>query len=135
MTTSIRYILPLILLAVAAFIAFTMPTEAEVYSDSCTVSTTSAKVVGNQTSQTILATSSARAWASIQRLPNETNSTFVRFDNGASATVNNGFLIGTTTNNTSIITFGRNTDFPYVGAVTGITSNSSTTVLVTECNY
>ena len=132
---SIRFVLPLALLVSAAFVALTLPTEAEVFSNSCTVSTTTAKSVGNQSSQTILATSTSRAWAIIQRLPNETNSTFVHFNNGANATVNNGMLVGTTTGSLSAITFGRNTDLPYVGAVTGITSNSSTTVLITECNY
>lgn len=118
-----------------AFLVLTNNSQAEVFSNSCTVSTSTARSVGHQESSQILATSSNRAWAIIQVKTNETNIVSLSFGNGASAVVNQGMTLGTSTEDTNEITFGRNTELPYTGAVAGITNTSSTTVLVTECNY
>lgn len=135
MTSSLKYIVPVVLLIAAVFMAFTMNTQAEVYSNSCTVSTSTSRIVGNASSQTVLGTSTTRAWATIQVNTNETNIVFLSFAQGANAVVNTGFALGTSTEDENDIEFGRNTEFPYTGIVTGITNTSSTTVLVTECNY
>lgn len=102
----------------------------------CSVST-STTVVVNPQSTTILAEHSRRAWASIQQPRNATNTIALSFNEGASAVANGGFQlsIGTSSSPINEITFGLNTDFPYTGAVTGIASAGTTTVLVTECRY
>lgn len=104
---------------------------------SCTISTVTAVTVGNQVSSTLLAAHSNRAWARIQSPQSATNTVFMSFNAGAAATLNNGLTIGqlNATTTTNLIDFGKNTDFPYTGAVTGITNLGSTTVLVTECRY
>lgn len=124
-----------LILAATAFSFFAQPSEAQIYASSCTISTSTARSVGHQASTEILATSSNRAWAIIQVRTNETNAVFLNFASGNTAVVNQGMSLGTSTEDMNEITFGRNTEFPYVGSVTGITNVSSTTVLVTECNY
>lgn len=103
----------------------------------CNVQTVSAVTVGHQLSSTLVSAYSNNAWVRIQVPSNATNTYSLSFDSGVAATVGNGLelngLGGTTTENK--ITFGLNTDFPYVGAVTGITDQGSTTLLVTECRY
>ncbi len=131
---SFNFLIPVAILLVAFFVVSTMQSQAEVYSNSCTVSTSTAVTIG-PTSSTLMATSSNRAWAIIQAKPAETSTLYLKFDEGESATVNNGFALGTTTEDMNKITFGRNTEFPYTGTVTGITNTATTTVLVTECVY
>jgi hypothetical protein len=136
MTTSLKYILGLVLLTlVFAFTSFVNPLKAEIDSASCTVSTSTSVTVGHQASSLVLATSSSRAWAQVQVRTNETNLVFLNFSQGAIASTTSGFAFGTSTEDENDIEFGRNTDFPYVGAVTGATNLSTTTILVTECNY
>jgi hypothetical protein len=132
---SLRYIVPAAILALAAFVMLLMPVEAEVYSNSCTVSTATTTAIGHTGSSLILATSTSRAWAQIQVLTNETNVVSLSFAHGAAAVVNRGMTLGTSTEDMNEVKFGRNVELPYVGAVTGITNTSSTTVLITECNY
>lgn len=120
---------------VTAFSFIAQPSEAQIYASSCTVSTSTARSVGHQASSLILATSSNRAWAMIQVKSTENNAVYLSFNSGASAVVDQGMALGTSTEDMNEIEFGRNTDLPYVGSVTGITNVSSTTVLVTECNY
>ena len=103
---------------------------------SCSVSTVAAAVVGNQNSSTLLSASTNRAWARITQVKNSsdvaTNTVYVSFDEGAAATLYNGVTLATATPS---IDFGKNTDFPYTGAVTGITTVGSTTVEITQCIY
>lgn len=120
-----------------------------VASRGCSVSTSTLKYVGNSTSNgsaIVLEANSLRAYARISLPDNATNTVFLSFDEGAGAVSGKGILLngfsgitngGTTTQ--QFIEFGRNTDFPYVGAVTGVTLNtvagSTTTLAVTECVY
>jgi hypothetical protein len=104
----------------------------------CSISTSTAVIIGPQVSTTILAKHSRRAWATIQQPRNATNTVALSFSNGDAAVLGRGyqlFDIATSTGEASQVSFGLNTDLPYTGAVTGITSVSSTTVLVTECRY
>jgi len=102
----------------------------------CTVNSVVSAPVGGDISSSVLSAYSNRAWASIQLYSGNngvaTGTVSLSFDEGAASVLANGFELAT---NTPEIIFGLNTDFPYVGAVTGITSNGSTTVRVTECRY
>ena len=108
---------------------------------SCTTSSTRAVRIGHQQETTVFASSTARAWASIQVVANATNTVAIAF--GGVATLAQGYQLvpvqessniasGTTTPS---IQFGLKTDFPYTGPVTALTNNGTTTVLVTECNF
>jgi len=103
---------------------------------SCTTNTVASAAVGADISSTILSAYSNRAWARIERVDDSagvaTNTVHVSFDAGSAATLTSGLTLGTTT---QFIDFGKNTDFPYVGAVTGITDVGSTTVRITSCRY
>lgn len=115
----------------------------------CTASTSTKKYVGNSTSNgiaVVLEANSRRAWARIQAPHDATNTYYLAFNGGTAASLGTGVVLngfaGITTGGTSTdlyIDFGRNTDFPYAGTVTGITSNavagSTTTLNVTECIY
>lgn len=102
----------------------------------CTTSTVAAAPVGHQVSSTVLAAHSNRAYARIERVVNTlgtaTNTPSIAFNDGTAATLTSGLTLSTST---PYIEFGLDTDFPYVGAVTGITETGSTTVRVTECRY
>ena len=103
---------------------------------SCTASTTK-MVIGDDESVLLLASSSRRAFAAIamdlgQNPLAASNTVSVAFQLGTPATLSNGFILAT---ETPEVTFGLNTPFPYTGRVTGITSNSSTTIKVTQCVY
>ena len=102
-------------------------------SQKCEVNTVTAVSIGNQTSVEVLGIASNRAWARIQTLDSEIQAVTLSFDEGAAATVGNGVQLNSSS--TRAIDFGLNTLFPYTGAVTSITSVSSTTVLVTECKF
>lgn len=104
---------------------------------SCTVSSATSTAIGNEASSQILAAKGNRAYARVSVIGSESNIVSLSFDEGASALVNKGIVInGTTTEGTATyVEFGRATNFPYVGAVTGITNTSSTTIAVTECLY
>jgi len=110
---------------------------------SCAVSTVAQALVGT-TSATILSANSGRAWAKIEQTLTTagvaTSSVFLSFDEGANAVANAGLTLATSTRTSP--EFGRNTNFPYTGAVTGIVGNAggslltaSTTVQVTQCLY
>jgi len=103
----------------------------------CTVSSVAMKTVGHQLSSTILSAAGNRAWAIIQQPINATNTVNVVLDEGNAATITSGIQLSsaTTSNSMSSFVFGRNTDMPYIGAVTGITNIGSTTVNVIECLY
>lgn len=105
---------------------------------SCTTSTTRSVPVGNQNALTVLSASSTRAWASIQVPSSATNTVAIAF--GGTAAIDQGYQlvpIRSTTSTTTVpsVQFGLNTDFPYTGAVTALTSTGSTTLLVTECSF
>lgn len=102
----------------------------------CSTSSTEVATVGHQVSSTLLSANETRAYARIQVMPNATNTTSISFDEGAAAVLNEGASIsGAGTTTMQSIEFGRNTDFPYTGAVTGLNNVGSSTVLVTECSY
>ena len=103
----------------------------------CTVSTVSSSTIGHQLSTTLLNANSRRAWARIEQIPNQTNIVYLSFDEGAAAITTSGLILtpATTTSPILHIDFGLGTDFPYTGAVTGITNTSSTTVHITQCVY
>lgn len=104
---------------------------------SCTASSSSI-TIGDDISTQVLASSSRRAWATISLGNNATNTVSVAW-NDVTAVHNTGTLLnGAVTNGASTtpsISFGLNTDFPYTGAVKVITNFSTTTLLVTQCNY
>lgn len=135
MALKLNIFIPILLLASILFVFFTTQTKAEIYSNSCNISTSTAVSISLYGSTNILATSSNRAWAMIELLPSATNTVFLNFAGGATAVANKGIALGTTTSNINSITFGRNADMPYVGAVTGIPSVATSSVLVTECLY
>ena len=98
--------------------------------------------VGNEESLEILATTSNRALARLERLNfsgdgNDTLGTttpWLAFTNGGAATSGEGIpLYASSTKN--FIEFGRNTIFPYIGSVTVITDTASTSLLLTVCDY
>lgn len=105
--------------------------------DACTVNTVTMATVGNQISSTILSAHANRAWARIQQPINATNTVNVAANAGAAATRVSGLQLpaSTTTSPVPYLDMGLATDFPYTGAVTGITDSGSSTVEVTECLY
>ena len=103
----------------------------------CNVSNVAAAVIGDDLSATVLAANSNRAWARVSLVTDSvgvaTSTAYLSFDEGAAATINNGVTLATSTPS---VDFGLNTDFPYVGEVTGIIKGTaSTTVQITECTY
>lgn len=115
--------------------AQTDQTVAGIRDAGCTVSH-SVAAIGDDIASTILAANQKRAWATIQQPTNATNTPSLSF--GGTAVLAQDFILDdvpTTTAERASITFGRNTEFPFVGAVTGITNLGSTTVNVTECTY
>lgn len=103
----------------------------------CAVSTVTPATVGDDISSTLLASAANRAWAIIQQPLNATNTVSISFDEGAAAVLGLGISLqnSSTTTGTSYLKFGLSTDFPYAGAVTGITSTGSSTVQITQCLY
>ena len=101
----------------------------------CTTTTSSLASVGNQNSLTLLAANPNRSYASIQQVRDSagvaTSSVSLNFAGGTAA-VNSGYVLSTTSPQ---VTFGKNTDFAWQGAVTGITNVGSTTVQITECVF
>lgn len=110
-------------------------TVGSVAADKCNVSTTTSRIVGSASSTIVLEANETRAYAKIETLFNATNTIYLSFDEGAAAVASKGTALGTTTATNPSIVFGRNTDFPYTGAVMSLASNGTTTVLVTECSY
>jgi hypothetical protein len=110
----------------------------EVDSSGCTVSLSTKVTIGDDVSTQVLPITGNRAWAVIQQPANATNTVAVSFDAGEAAVLGQGYQLhdyATSTGNTDKVTFGRNVELPYTGAVTAITNNGTTTVLVTECIY
>jgi len=106
----------------------------------CTVYSTGPVTVGHQQSSTLLGAYSNRAWAVISTGDNATNTVYVAFATSTAATASNGYPLnaantGGATSTKQEVRFGLNTEFPYTGAVTGLTDNGSTTVYVTDCRY
>lgn len=139
-----KHILPVSILALLVAILAVVSGPSAILGQSvsqsrCTVSSASAVTVGNDVSGRVLATSTTRAWAIVQQMPNATNTVWLSFSNGASSTLENGLALYADTSNASSsekqFSFGLNTAFPYVGEVEGITDAGTTTVLVTECNF
>lgn len=102
------------------------------YASSCSVATSTSKAIGDDISLTILDSAANRAWAQIEIPANATDEFYLSFDEGTAAVVDEGILIASSTPS---IVFGLNTDLPYTGAVTGITANATTTVLLTQCLF
>lgn len=102
----------------------------------CTVSSTETATVGHQLTTTLLAENGTRAYTRIQTRSGEGNTISLSFDEGAAAVVGEGLQLGNfASTSENYIEFGRATNFPYTGAVTGITNTSSTTLMITECSY
>lgn len=99
--------------------------------------TTTLAAIGDDLSTRLLATSSTRAWARISQPLNATNTVSIRFDQDKAATSLLGIPLqnASTTNGSFSIEFGLDTDLPYTGSVTGLTSTGSTTIHITQCNY
>ncbi len=108
---------------------------------SCTTSTTRVVFIGHQVATTVFSASSTRAWASVQVPQSATNTVAIAF--GGTAVLGQGYQLvpvqesSNTTSGTTTpsVQFGLRTDLPYTGAVTALTNNGSTTVLVMECNF
>lgn len=99
----------------------------------CETSISSATDLLTSTSSTILATSTRRSFARIQILDSENGIAWLSFDEGAVASTSRGVEL--VADSEEAIEFGLNTDFPYVGAVTGIATVATTTLFITECTY
>jgi hypothetical protein len=129
-----------IMVLIGLYLNFSSPVLAgtsTIASMHCDVTSTVKAVIGDDLSATLLATSSRRAWARITRVVDvnsiATSTPFLSFYQGAVATINSGIVLSTTT---PFIEFGLNSDFPYIGTVTGIlVGAASTTVQITECVY
>ena len=139
MSITQRKLFPAAAIAIAAlflFFAFFPSARSEVDSQRCNVSTISGAQVGNQLSRQILATTTNRAFTRIEQVRTSdgtaTSTVHVAFNGDLPATSGTGLTLSTTT---PYIDFGLNTDFPYQGAVQGLTSTGSTTVRITECVY
>lgn len=102
----------------------------------CIVSTSTAMVVGDDTSTQLLGNEPNRAWARVQQLEGSSNSIWINLDEANAAVVGTGIVLAksSSTTNDSFM-FGKNTDMPYTGEVTAITDTSSTSVLVVDCLY
>lgn len=136
------FIVVVLSVLVSGFISFTLvknkPLGGGQTARTCSVTTATSTLVGDDLSQTILSAYGLRAWAVIQQPINATNTVSLSFDEGSAAVVGESYELtqSTTTALTkSQIVFGLNTDFPYTGAVTGITNLGTSTLLVTECRY
>ena len=93
--------------------------------------------IGNQNSVQLIA-SGTRAFVRLQQPVNATNTLTIAFNNDAPAVLHQGVTFDVLDNGTTSpkhIDFGLKTDFPYTGAVTGITETGSTTLIRTQCNY
>lgn len=101
---------------------------------SCTLTQTRVGV-GHQLSTTILSANSARAWAMVMQPLNATNTVAIGL--GSTAVFGDGVSLqnASTTNGFTSFKFGLNTELPYVGAVTALTSTGSTTLQVIQCVY
>jgi hypothetical protein len=133
-------IITVILIAIGAmgFSSFNKSIEPSlkgINDSACSVTSTYKAVVGNQLTSTVLSAASNRAYARISLVTNDsgvaTSSVYLNFDEGTAATSNNMRLSTTT----PYYEFGRNTDMPYTGAITGLTTTGSTTVNIIECLY
>lgn len=106
--------------------------------NSCRSSSTITSV-GHQQGVPLLATSSRRAWATVQSIrvestDNATNTIAVFFHDfvhNTNTIANSTYRITTTTP----LTFGLNTDLPFTGPVFALSDNGTTTVRVSECRY
>jgi hypothetical protein len=126
------------MVGVLALVFHGMTVDGAIDSSKCEVESTQVVSVGDDISSTLLSAKGNRAWAVIQQPLNATNTVALSFNEGAAAVLGQGYQLfdfSTSTGEASKITFGRNTEFPYVGAVTGKTNYGSTTLLVTECLY
>lgn len=102
----------------------------------CNTNTVTSVVVGNQLSTNVVATTSRRAYVRIE-LPTDTmgvatNTVAISLNNGNAATAVTGRILSTSTPS---MTLGLNTELPYTGTITALTSTGSTTVKVTNCIY
>lgn len=111
---------------------------------SCNVTTIVSTLVGPKTSKggtTILPAKSNRAWARVQPVTTSTAVFYLGFGSnailgGSLALVQIGSPATTGTTTASYLDFGRNTDFPYTGAVTAINdTTASSSMMITECLY
>lgn len=132
----------LVMLVGAFLVASYAPTLLAAHSDpyntrKCNVQSTQNAEVGDDISSTIVSAFSNRAWTRLELVTdtagNATSTVFLNFNDGSAATTGSHVTLSTST---PTITFGLNTDFPYVGDVTGITNGlASTTVRVIDCRY
>lgn len=111
--------------------------------DACDTVTSSEVVVGASAQvTTVVASHSGNAYSRISMQGDATSTVSLSFDEGAQAVNKQGVILGqnggdggSATTSTQFVEFGRNTDFPYVGTVTGVTNTGTTTVAVTTCRY
>ena len=101
----------------------------------CTVTTATTSLVGRDVSVKLLATSSGRAWARLQQ-PHGTSTIYLALNDAAAATTSGATTLAlNATSSMGVFELGRDTNFKYIGAVSGITDNGTTTVKITECTY
>lgn len=101
--------------------------------NSCTASS-SAVTLGHQRVIQILPARANRAWVRLLQPVNATNTVYVSY--GGTASVSSDYLTTATATSPVVSDLsGLNTDFPFVGAVTALTSTGSSTIRVTECIY
>lgn len=107
-----------------------------VFGSSCDTATAAKVDIGHQVATTIQATTSDRAFLSIEQPQNATNTVSVVL-NGAVATAGAGIPLApaSTSNIRNSIEMGITTLFPYTGGVSVISSTGSTTVNVITCSY
>lgn len=99
----------------------------------CSVQNSSSVAIGDDISSTLFSGHSRTAYAEISVVGSAGQDFYLSFDEGASAVVGEGVHLSATT--TPKVVFGLNTDFPYTGAVTGISSSATTTLSLTVCRY
>lgn len=104
--------------------------------NSCTIFSQAEVIVNPYTSTEIVASHAQNAWVHIEQGPSVADNVYLGF--GATAVVGAGTVLASTTATINIptsIDLGLNTDFPFTGAVNGITSSATTTVNVVVCRY
>ena len=99
----------------------------------CSFTEVASSTVGSTTPTQLLATSSRRAWAEVQRdlADISTSTVYLSFDGALGGNRRNHSLNSSSTE----LAFGLNTELPYTGSVYAVTSVGSTSVLVTESVY
>lgn len=113
---------------------FSLAGEGGKFASDCDISTYTKVAIGHQTAVELLASHGRRAWARVDLPISDAGAATntVSLGLGVTATLNEGVQLATSTNT---FVFGLNTDMPFTGSVSAITSNGTTSIRVVECRY